>query len=135
MRPAAGILAFIWTFVLFQPAFARFGGNPVYETCEKPVAKKSACTKSETVGCSGEKRNNTGCTKGKCNKPLASDDNAGCRSNGCNPSAGCSSGNFFIHHHSQFLLTSFKVQHEKPAITNDNRIIKVMSECWHPPEA
>ncbi|MBL7725045.1 MAG: hypothetical protein JNK27_12905 [Chitinophagaceae bacterium] len=135
MKTAAGILAFIWAFVLFQPAFAHFGGNPAYETCEKPVVKKSACSKSKTAVYSKKKAGSTGCAKGKCNKPSTPPDNGGCRSNGCNPSVGCSSGNFFIHHYSQFSLASFTVQHQKPVITNDNRIIKIMSECWHPPEA
>ena len=137
MKAKATILLLIWAFVLVQPAFAYFGGKSAYGKCSKAVTPKPACTKSKTVSstCSKKKEIKTDCSTKKCNKPSKSQEKDNCGSEGCNPTLGCSSGNFYVHNHYQITLPSWFAQRQKVFVTNDNRIVKNMSECWHPPKA
>lgn len=126
MKPAAGILLMIWALLMVQPAFAYFGGKSAYEKCSKPVTEKPACSKKKPV--------ETGCASSKCNKPFKPEGKDNCKSDGCNPTLGCSSGNFYVHDHHHITLPSWFEQRQKTALINDNRISKNMNECWHPPE-
>ena len=137
MKQAAGILILLWTFTMVQPAFALFGGQSGYGTCSKTITTKPACSKGKTAAptCTKMKASGTACSKHKCNKPSKSDDKGSCNNNGCNPSLGCCSGNFFVHQHSTISLNSWFVQRQMLIVTDDNRISKNLSECFHPPEA
>jgi hypothetical protein len=138
MKKAAGILLVIWTFVLVQPAFAYFGGKSAYGNCSKKTLLKSTCSKTKkTTGstCTKKKLTSSCSSKKKCNKPADSKEDKGCNSNSCNPSIGCTSGNLYIHQHSQILFALSIAQRQKAILVDDNRISESLSECWHPPEA
>lgn len=122
---------------MVQPAFAYFGGKSAYGKCATVTEEKSSCSKSKSAGghCSKKKVQKPACSKKKCNKPSDSQDKDKCNSNGCNPTLGCSSGNFYVHTHQQILLPNWFEQKQKNSLINDNRIVKNMSECFHPPEA
>lgn len=136
MKPAASILIFIWALVMFQPAFAYFGGKPAYGECSRPVPEKQGCAKQKSkTSCTKKKAAKTSCSKKKCGKPAEMPGSNDCRSGGCNPSLGCASGNFFIHHYEQVSLLSWEAPGQKMTVTDDNRIMKNRSECFHPPEA
>jgi hypothetical protein len=137
MKKAASILMIIWAITLVQPAFALFGGKSGYGTCSKIETAKPACTKTKAAGslCTKKKPNNPVCSKSKCNKPANSDDKDNCNSNDCNPSLGCSAGNFYVHHHAGLSLISWFIPRQMIIVTDDNRIAKNLSECFHPPEA
>jgi hypothetical protein len=136
MKLAAGILTIIWTLVMVQPAFAYFGGKSAYGKCANSIEEQSTCSKKKpaTSACSKKKAEKPACSSKKCNKPSGSEDKDNCKSNGCNPSLGCSSGNFYVHHHYQISMPSWFEQKQKTSLINDNRIVKNMSECFHPPE-
>ncbi len=137
MKIGAFILTAIWGLLLVQPAFAYFGAKPAYGDCPEPVTSKPTCSKSKPARstCSENKVATPICSKKKCNKPSKSQDKNNCMTDGCNPTLGCSSGNFYIHYHSQISLPLLFAQKQKLIVTDDNRIMKCMSECWHPPEA
>jgi hypothetical protein len=138
MKKAAGILLLIWTFVLVQPAFAYFGGKSAYGNCSKVVSSKTSCSKtkkSPSTGCTKKKVTSSCSSKKKCNKSSDSKEEKGCNSNTCNPSIGCTSGNLYIHQHSQILFALSIAQRQKAILVDDNRILESLSECWHPPEA
>jgi hypothetical protein len=137
MKRAAAILIVIWTLVMVQPAFAWFGGKSGYRTCSKAPVKNQGCPKTSatTSTCSKKKVTTTDCSTKKCNKPSKSQDKNNCKTEGCNPTLGCSSGNFYVHYHDQISLPSWFVLKQLAVVTDDNRIIKNMSECWHPPKA
>ena len=137
MKRAASILMVVWMFVMVQPAFAYFGGKSAYGKCTKAVSSKATCSKSKpaTSTCSKKKPVKPDCSGKKCNKAAKTQDKDDCRTEGCNPTLGCSSGNFFAHYHSQLSFEEWFEQKQKLIVANDNRIINNMSECWHPPEA
>lgn len=122
--------------MMVQPSFAYFGGKSAYGECGKQVVKKPDCSKKKTAtaACSGKKAARPSCSKGKCNKPSDPSGKDECSSQGCNPSIGCSSGNFYVFHHFQITLHSWVMQTQKALVTDDNRVVKSMSDCWHPPE-
>ncbi len=136
MKPAAGIFVIIWALVMFQPAFAIFGGRSAYGNCTEIVVPKSGCSKptSTNSDCSKKKINSADCTKKQCPSPTPAK-GKDCGEKRCNPSLGCSLGNFYVHAHHQVLVPSWHSQKIKLIVTNDNRIAKSLSECWHPPEA
>ena len=110
----------IWGLLMVQPAFSYFGGKAAY--------RASVCTKEKPV--------KSDCSKKKsCDKPDESKEDNKCRTDGCNPTLGCPSGNFYVHHHHQISIPSLFLQKLKLLVSDDNRIIKNLSECWHPPEA
>ncbi len=75
------------------------------------------------------------CSKKKCSKNSESGNKGSCGNEGCNPSLGCSSGNFYVQSYYQITLTVFTSQIQKLFVKNDDRLVKSLSECWHPPEA
>jgi hypothetical protein len=137
MKKAASILMVIWAITMVQPAFAIFGGKTGYAGTSKKETAKSSCSKSksESSACTKKKQETPSCSKSKCKKPLSSDDKDNCDTNGCNPSLGCCSGNFYVHHHSIISLSSWFIQRQLLIVTDDNRISKNLSECFRPPEA
>ena len=135
MKFAAAFLLFVWGSLIVQPSFAYFGGKSAYGKCDKAAATKSPCSKSRsaTSGCSKKNTANKPCPKKSDNKSSNSEGN--CKSEGCNPTLGCSSGNFYVHHYAQISLPARSGQKQQSLVVNDNRIVRNMRECWHPPEA
>jgi len=82
------------------------------------------------------------CTKSKCSKQKASqtqkapyNERKNCPAEGCNPFVPCSIGSCC------YLVENFFSQKANPIIKkqklpllDDNTILNVASECWHPPE-
>ena len=131
------ILLLVWGPLMFQPAFAYFGGKSAYGACSKTETVKPTCSKSKAPvsSCNKKKIVSPGCSKKKCGNPSKSKGKDECNNGGCNPTLGCSSGNFYIHHNFQISIISWLAPKQKTVVTDDNRIINNMSECWHPPEA
>ena len=127
MRKAAILFALVWGVLMVQPLFAHFGGKPAYAACEPPKIEKPG-------SCSKKKSTKPSC-KISCKKQDTPEEKKDCRPAGnCNPTLGCSLGNFFAHQYSQIQLLSFDPQRPKMALVNDNRVIRNGKECWHPPE-
>lgn len=137
MKIVAGILMMVWSIVMVQPAFAYFGGKSAYGKCSEALTQKQGCPNKVRAASSCSKRQivQTGCNNKKCKKAPEPTGKDNCRSEGCNPSLGCSSGNFYIHLQDQILLASWIEQKQMAIVKDDKRIIRSMSECWHPPEA
>jgi hypothetical protein len=138
MKAAASFFIVIWSILIVQPTFAYFGGKPAYGTCTKADESTLLPAKSQTSGSTCSKKKKvaaTDCSKKKCNKPGKSESKNNCNTDGCNPTLGCSAGNFFIHHYSVISITSWFAQKQKVMVLNDNRILKNMSDCWRPPKA
>jgi hypothetical protein len=137
MKKAASILMVIWAITMVQPAFAIVGGKSGYAGGNKCSTAKPACSKSKSDGsiCTKKKQDPPACSKSKCRKPISSDKKDNCDTNGCNPSLGCCSGNFYVHHHSILSFSSWFIPRQLVIVTDDNRISKNLSECFRPPEA
>jgi hypothetical protein len=139
VKKAAYILLFIWTLVLIQPAFSWAGGKSAYGSCTKSGTTEVACSKTKSKSgdssCLPKNSSKKPCSKKKPVTPPKSQEKDNCKSDGCNPTLGCISGNFYVHYHSNILLPSWFAQNQKPVLIDDNRIFKNMNECWHPPEA
>ena len=116
MKARACILVLIWSLLLIEPLSANFNIESNY----------SACKKSEPT--------ETSCCKSSCSKPAEKEDENDCEGNRCNPLMSCPTGNFYLFSHPNVSIEAFKPSKEKQALINDNRIIKQMAECWHPPE-
>ena len=74
------------------------------------------------------------CCKSKCNKPKPTDNKKDCENNRCNPLMACPTGNFFVNNYSHISIAALIISKQKTALVNDNRILKQLTECWHPPE-
>jgi hypothetical protein len=74
------------------------------------------------------------CSKTKCNKPEPSDNNDDCESNRCNPLMSCPTGNFYLLVYSRISFGLSIPSKQKSILTNDNRVLTQLTECWHPPE-
>jgi len=81
------------------------------------------------------------CSKSKCMKEAAfpgekdCNEENDCDNEGCNPFLPCSMG------YCCYLVENFisygghsAIPGQKNPLVNDNRILKSISECWHPPE-
>jgi hypothetical protein len=136
MKSASGIFLLIWGLVIIQPSFSLFGGISAFGIYTKESKQKSRCTKmkSDRPTCKKQKSTNPVCSKKKCSKPRSSEENNSCNSQACNPSLGCSSGNFYTHFNDEITITSTFEQRAKRVIFDDNRTFQSISQCWHPPE-
>ncbi|HET9746005.1 MAG TPA: hypothetical protein VFP97_09840, partial [Chitinophagaceae bacterium] len=57
-----------------------------------------------------------------------------CENNRCNPLMSCPTGNFYLFNISSLSIELFILSKQKTVLINDNRILKHLAECWHPPE-
>ena len=75
------------------------------------------------------------CSEKACKKKMPEQNKkGGCEGMACNPFVGCP-------YYCLFLVTASSLSplqppvNEKIGVTNDNRTIQSISECWHPPNA
>lgn len=115
MKARACILIAIWTILLIEPASANLNIKTNYSSCAK-----------------AEKPKSSGC-QSSCSKP-AEQEEEDCEGNRCNPLMSCPTGNFYIFSQPQLSIAALNISKEKKDLINDNRIVKQMNECWHPPE-
>lgn len=116
MKTRAGILIVIWSLLLIEPVSANFSFESNYSSCKKIESSIACCSSS-------------------CSQPAEEeDDNKDCEANRCNPLMSCPTGNFYTISHHHLSIDALKQSKEKQALINDNRIIKRMTDCWHPPE-
>jgi hypothetical protein len=120
MKFRACLLLIIWSTLLLEPLSANFSSiKTVYSSCAKKTKAKSSCSKSK-------------CEKaGKKEEKKEKDD---CKNNKCNPLMSCPTGNFYFFGYSSLSIDAFIPAKQKAVLVNDNRILKYMAECWHPPE-
>ena len=116
MKAAACILITLWSILLVEPLLANFNVKSAYSECSKKQTKKSSCSKS------------------KSSKPENKEEKNDCENNRCNPLMSCPTGNFYFFGQLQLTLTPITLVKQKAILINDNRILKHLSECWHPPE-
>lgn len=132
MKFSATILLLVWGTLLVQPGFANMGGKPAYGSCSKAETNQSSCSSKENTDTRCKKQlAEPVAAKKKCNSP----EKKNCSKEACNPTLGCSSGNFFIHQHHQISIVSLIALMQKGFVQDDNRISDNLRECWHPPEA
>ena len=117
MKVGAWILIALWGILLAEPLLANFDVKSPYSECSKPQAKKSSCSKKST-----------------CNKEESKDEEKDCEKNRCNPLLGCPTGNFYLVGLQLLHINPPTSLKKKSILINDNRIVKNLSECWHPPE-
>jgi len=116
MKARACILMVLWSVLLIEPLSANFSINSPYSSCSKKEKVQSSCSKS------------------KCDTQKDNKEENDCENNRCNPLMSCPTGNFYLFGQSWFAATPFILSKEKKILINDNRIIKHLAECWHPPE-
>lgn len=116
MKTRACILMILWTVLLVEPLSANLSIETPYSSCSKKQEVKPSCSKT------------------KCDKPADKEDENDCENNRCNPLMSCPTGNFYLFSHSYLSIEPFILSKQKTALINDNRILKQLNECWHPPE-
>ena len=117
MKTPACILIVLWTVLLIEPLSANLNVETVYSSSySKKQESQSSCSKS------------------KCDQSKGNDEENDCEENRCNPLMSCPTGNFYLFGHSQLSIAPFILSKQKAILINDNRIIKHLAECWHPPE-
>ena len=116
MKTRAYILILIWSILLVEPLSANFNINSPYTSCSKKQEVQSSCSKS------------------KCDTQKDNEEENDCEDNKCNPIMSCPTGNFYLFGHPQLSIEPFILAKQKAILVNDNRIIKSLDECWHPPE-
>jgi len=116
MKARACILIVIWSTLLIEPLSANFSIKTPYSSCSKKQKVQSSCSKSK-----GDK---------STDKETKDD----CENNRCNPLMSCPTGNFYLSGLPHLAITPFILLKQKTILINDNRIVKHLSECWHPPE-
>jgi len=120
MKIRACLLLIIWGTLLLEPLSANFSSiKSVYSSCAKKTMAKSSCCKSKC---------------GKPGKPEKKEKKDDCENNRCNPLMSCPTGNFYFCNYSALSIAAFIPAKQKTVLLNDNRIMKYVSECWHPPE-
>ena len=133
MKFRACLLLIIWSILLLEPLSANFSRiKSLYSfSCAKKQKIKSSCSKP----CSKQKVQKS-CSKSKpeCDKPKSDEEKKECENNSCNPLMSCPTGNFYVFGYSTLSIDAFIPAKQKIALINDNRILKYMAECWHPPE-
>jgi hypothetical protein len=115
MKAGAFILTIILGVLLIQPLFAGLDTGL-------------------SGSCAQMKRATSSCCKATCHKQEPEKEKNDCGPNRCNPFMGCAAGNFYIHDYFSVTLTTIIIPRTKSALIDDNRILKQLSECWHPPE-
>jgi hypothetical protein len=117
VKAAAYILIALWGILLAEPLLANFNVKSPYSECSKPKPKKSSCSKKST-----------------CSKEDNKEDKNDCEKNRCNPLLCCPTGNFYLVGQQLLHIIPPSISKKKAILINDNRILKSLSECWHPPE-
>ena len=117
MKPGAWIFALLSICLLTQPIFESFGAGPAYPSCSSSESLEPSCS------------------MGSCSKEESPADEKDCVPDGCNPFLGCSAGNFYAHYYWTISIYSLIIPKEKISLVDDKRLIKQMSEFWHPPES
>jgi hypothetical protein len=102
--------------LLVEPLSANLNIRTFYSSCRVEVKKESSCSKT------------------KCNKPPADNQEEDCSDERCNPIMSCPAGNFYFANPAHFSFTHFPLSGQKKLLLDDNRISGYLSECWHPPE-
>lgn len=125
MKAGTYILALIWGLLIIQPVFAYIGGTPAYDACTPRNPGKAGCAKKTPP---------VTCSKIKCSssKEQKKED---CPPKKCNPSLGCTSGNFYIFQYAVISVIILPASKQKICLFDDNRVSKHLTECWHPPES
>lgn len=116
MKARACILLLLWSVLLIEPLSANLSIQTPYSSCSKKE-------KPQTSGC-----------RSTCDKPVDNEDEKDCENNRCNPLMSCPTGNFYLFSQQHISIAALYLSKEKKALINDNRIVKQMAECWHPPE-
>ena len=106
----------LWTVLLIEPLSANLSIQTLYSSC----AKKK---KAESVSCAST-----------CNKSTDNEEENDCEDNRCNPLMSCPTGNFYLFTQPGLSIPALNISTVKRSLINDNRIVKQMNECWHPPE-
>jgi hypothetical protein len=116
MQLRAYILLYIWGLLLIEPLTASISSiETMYSACSvKQKTKSSDC-------------------KSACEKP-GQEEEDDCEDKGCNPLMSCPTGNFYFFGYTALSIDAFIAAKQKTVLVNDNRIMKYMAECWHPPE-
>jgi hypothetical protein len=110
MKILAAILIILLAFLVVQPLFS---------TIEKPTVSMKCCTKS----------------KPNCGENKEPGQDSGCENDRCNPFMSCTTGNFYVIESFFSNNTLFSKENVKPFLSDDNRLLTRLSECWHPPES
>ena len=116
MKVRACILMILWSTLLIEPLSANFSIKTPYSSGSKKKEVQSSCPKS------------------KCELPNDKEEKDDCENNRCNPLMSCPTGNFYWFGHPQLTIAPFIPSKQKAILINDNRILKCLAECWHPPE-
>jgi hypothetical protein len=116
MKARACILMLLWTVLLIEPLSANLSIQTPYSSCsKKPKAESSSCVSS-------------------CSNPAENEEENDCEDNRCNPLMSCPTGNFYLFIQPSLSIPAINISTGKKSLINDNRIVKQMNECWHPPE-
>jgi hypothetical protein len=124
MKTRAGILMILWTVLLVEPLSANLDIKTPYSSCSM---------KQEYLLQTPPGKSQSNCSKSKCDIPADKDEND-CENNRCNPLMSCPTGNFYLFNSSYLSIEPFIMSKQKTVLINDNRIMKHLAECWHPPE-
>lgn len=106
----------LWGVLLIEPLSANLSIQTPYSSCSKKQ-------KPETSSC-----------KSSCNKSADNEEDNDCEESRCNPLMSCPTGNFYLFTQPGLSIPALKIATDKLSLINDNRIVKQMNECWHPPE-
>jgi hypothetical protein len=106
----------LWSTLLIEPLSANFSIKTPYSSCS---------TKQEVQ---------LSCSKSKCDRSNGEEKEEDCENNRCNPLMSCPTGNFYLFGHPLLAIAPIIQAKQKAILINDNRIIKYLAECWHPPE-
>jgi len=116
MKARACILMVIWSILLIEPLSALLSIQNPYSSCSTKQKAQSSCSKSG------------------CDQPADTEDENDCGGNRCNPLMSCPTGNFYLFTQSHLSIAALKISTDKKSLINDNRTVKQMGDCWHPPE-
>ena len=106
----------LWSTLLIEPLSANFSSKTPYSSCSKKQKVQSSCSAS------------------KCSNADDTEDEKDCADTRCNPLMSCPTGNFYLFGHPHLAIAPFIPSKQKTILINDNRILKCLAECWHPPE-
>lgn len=145
MKFRACFLLIIWSILLLEPLSANFSSiKSVYSSCTKKSKASSSCSKPKLENSNARSscrisklekpKATSSCSKSKCGKPEKKEEKDDCKNNECNPLLSCPTGNFYFFGYTALSIDAFIPKKQKTVLVNDNRILKYMAECWHPPE-
>jgi hypothetical protein len=117
MKARAYMVLILWCIVLVEPVTANLPVESTYSSCADMKKAEPSCAAST------------------CDKPAdKEEEDNDCGNDRCNPIMSCPAGNFYLSGHSVFSFAAYVPAKQKKDLVNDNRILKYMAECWHPPE-